>query len=94
MAGGEGAQGRMANVLMSALGAQSMAPSIGLVDLNEGDWLVLCTDGLTKHVPDDAITATLSASANPDEACTRLVDAALEAGGTDNVTVVTALFAP
>ena len=42
------------NVLSSAVGGD-LVPSVGVVDLAEGDALLLCTDGLTKHVSDDRI---------------------------------------
>jgi PPM family protein phosphatase len=51
--------------------------------------LILCTDGLSGYVEDDAI-AKLAIGTDPQTACRRLVDAANEAGGLDNVTVVVA----
>jgi len=60
-----------------------------VVDLADGDTLLLCTDGLTKHVTDERIAEILGS--RPAEAAVHaLVDAALEDGGTDNVTVVVA----
>jgi protein phosphatase len=85
------ARGNLSNVLLSAVGAQSMEPAIGLVDLAPGDWLLLCSDGLTKHVADDAIAQVLNASHDPDAVTSQLVNAALAGGGTDNVTVVAAM---
>ena len=76
------------NVLSSAVGGD-LVPSVGLVDLEEGDSLLLCTDGLTKHVPDERIVELLS-SGTADVAAQALIDAALEGGGSDNVTVVVA----
>ena len=76
------------NVLSSAVGAD-LVPSVGVVDLADGDALLLCTDGLTKHVSDDQIASILS-SGPAQAVATALVDAALEGGGTDNVTVVVA----
>lgn len=90
----EAARGRMANVLMSALGGQTMVPTISLVDLNDGDWILLCSDGLPKHVSDDAIAATLAGATDPAAACERLIEAALDGGGTDNVTVVAGTCRP
>jgi len=52
--------------------------------LIEGDILILCTDGLWNMVDDAAIAETAARSA-PQEACQQLVDAALAAGGYDNV---------
>ena len=84
---------RTSGVLVSAVGASEMTPAIGLVDLVPGDTLLLCTDGLTKHVPDDAIAHILSKADSAEAACRALVDAALTDGGTDNVTVLVARMA-
>ena len=65
---------------------------VHLFELHPGDVLLLCSDGLTDVVPDDAIAAILAAEADPEVACGRLVDAANENGGEDNVTVVLARF--
>lgn len=76
------------NVLSSAVGAD-LVPSVGVIDLAEGDTLLLCSDGLTKHVPDERIAELLSAS-DPESAAQSLINAALEGGGSDNVTVIVA----
>lgn len=52
--------------------------------------LLLCSDGLTGMVPDKAIAAALREESAPEGACRRLVNAALDAGGNDNVTVLVA----
>ncbi|WP_165367358.1 PP2C family protein-serine/threonine phosphatase [Phytoactinopolyspora endophytica] len=52
-----------------------------------GDRLLLCSDGLTDLVPDETV-ATILSEGSPTDAARRLVDAALEAGGKDNVTCV------
>jgi serine/threonine protein phosphatase PrpC len=80
------------NMLTSALGAQ-MTPSIGLIDLEPGDVLLMCTDGLTKHVDDAEIAAVLVAGASAEECCKRLIDRTLERGASDNVTVIVSRFA-
>ncbi len=81
---------RTGEILVSAVGAPEMLPSIGLVDLQPGDVLLLCTDGLSKHVPDDRIAEILGRAEGAEAACRELVAAALAEGGTDNVTVVVA----
>jgi serine/threonine protein phosphatase PrpC len=78
---------RWKNVLTSAVGTD-FEPSIGLVDLQPGDVLLLCTDGLTKHVPDDDIVAIVGAGGSAEESCKRLVNLTLERGASDNVTVI------
>jgi protein phosphatase len=77
------------NVLASAVGAD-INPSIGLLDLQYDDTVLLCSDGLTKHVSDEEISAFLQEGQDAASTCRRLVDAALEGGGTDNITVVVA----
>jgi len=80
--------------LVSAVGGPEMTPAVGLVDLLPGDILMLCTDGLTKHVPNERIAELLGAATDSKAACRALVDAALADGGTDNVTVVVARMEP
>jgi len=76
------------NVLSSAVGGE-LAPNVGVVDLAQGDVLLLCTDGLTKHVPDERIAQLLTSGA-AESVAQSLIDAALEGGGSDNVTVIVA----
>ena len=83
---------RFKNVLTSALGAE-ITPSTGLIDLQAGDVLLLCTDGLTKHVPDGDIAGILGEGRSAEQSCRRLVDLTLERGASDNVTVVVGRFA-
>ena len=82
------------NVLTSALGGSEIKPSLGLVDLARGDALLLCTDGLTKHVTDQTITAELGRGEGAEATCRRLVDDALAGGGSDNVSVIVARAVP
>lgn len=65
-------------------------PDVRTVELAPGDRLLLCTDGLTGMVDDDAVARILSENAEPEAACRALVDAANAAGGKDNITVVVA----
>ena len=78
------------NVLSSAVGAQDMTPAVSALTLEQGDSLVLCTDGLTKHVTEKQIAAALGAASNAEAGCRELIDLALAGGGRDNVTVVVA----
>jgi protein phosphatase len=80
----------LASNLASALGSEELTPVIGLVDLQPGDTLMLCTDGLSKLVADERIVELLAGAATAEAACRALVDAALAAGGTDNITAVVA----
>lgn len=67
---------------------------VHLLDLHPDDVLLVCSDGLTEMVSDDAILAVLAAEADPEVACRQLVDQANRNGGEDNVTVVVARFDP
>lgn len=53
----------------------------------QGDWLLLCSDGLTDELDDDQIAAILAKHRTIDEASRALLQAALDSGGRDNVTV-------
>jgi len=81
----------LGSVLTSALGAQ-IKPSIGLVDLQAGDSLLLCTDGLTKHLSDEDIASILGAREPAERTCRRLIDLTLERGARDNVTAIVGHF--
>lgn len=82
-----------AHVLMQAIGGpQDIEPAISQIDLEPGDTLLLCTDGLTKHVARPDMATLLSGAANAADAARALIDAALAGGGSDNVTAVVARF--
>jgi len=50
------------------------------------DLFLLCTDGLTRELPDQTIASLLSKDSPLEELCAGLVDAAKKAGGHDNIT--------
>lgn len=75
------------NVILQALGTGlDVVPAVweSGIDIIKGDRLILCSDGLWNMV-DDAAIAEIAARAAPQEACQQLVDAALAAGGYDNI---------
>jgi protein phosphatase len=86
----QAAHSRTAETLASAVGGSELSPSVGLVDLEPGDSLLLCTDGLTKHVPDERIAEVLALPVDAKAMATQLVADALAAGGSDNVSVIVA----
>ena len=51
---------------------------------------LLCSDGLTKHVSDERIAERLGAIKSAKQVCDDLLQDALDAGGTDNITVTIA----
>jgi protein phosphatase len=63
-------------------------PETRLLELLLGDRLLLCSDGLTSMLDHDSISLILRRHQSPDVACQELIDAANEAGGKDNITVV------
>ena len=63
-------------------------PDVQTVQLQAGDRLLLCSDGLTNMVPDGQIVQLLQVNAEVEAACKGLVNAANAAGGTDNITAL------
>jgi serine/threonine protein phosphatase PrpC len=63
-------------------------PDVQTVQLQAGDRLLLCSDGLTNMVSDRQIVQLLHVNAGAEEACQALVNAANVAGGTDNITAL------
>ena len=68
--------------------SEGVSAEIHKLALLDGDTLLFCTDGLTEPVDDDAIAEILNHHPDPEDACQRLVDLALDRGGPDNVTAV------
>jgi len=60
------------------------------VKLENEDYLVLCSDGLSNQVSNDEIARITRGHSRPEEICGALVEEALHTGAPDNVTVVTA----
>jgi len=82
------------HLLVNALGGsnEDVEVDVDRLKLITGDRLLLCSDGLTDMVDDDEICQVLVECRESAEACRRLVDLALAAGGRDNVTVVVASY--
>jgi protein phosphatase len=75
------------NVITRALGTQScVTPDIFELETAPGDLFLLCSDGLTRELSDSLIESLLRVGAPLDELCRRLVAAANQAGGHDNIT--------
>lgn len=75
------------SVLTRALGPKlSLRADYHTVFVSAGDWLMQCTDGIHGVVPDTVIGQILTQH-TPEEACQRLIDAAVERHGDDNMTV-------
>jgi PPM family protein phosphatase len=95
LASKEEAPPRIRHVLVNVLGGSTehVNVDVDLVQLEDGDRLLLCSDGLTDLVDDETIAAMLTKAASSHEACAALVALALERGGRDNITVVAAVYA-
>ncbi|MGQ0539735.1 MAG: PP2C family protein-serine/threonine phosphatase [Gemmatimonadaceae bacterium] len=80
-------QSPLSHVLSSAIGSESR-PVVTSIALHPTVTTFMCTDGLTKHVSNDHIRERLMNIRSSEEVCRTLLSDALEAGGTDNITVV------
>jgi serine/threonine protein phosphatase PrpC len=77
------------NVLASAIGADEATPEVTRVDVTTRTTVILmCSDGLTKHVKDDEIERHLKQMKSSEQVCNDLLNLALERGGTDNITIL------
>ncbi len=75
------------NVITRALGTQSqVTPDIFELEAEPGDIFLLCSDGLTRELPDHIIQSLLSCDLPLDPMAAQLVEAAKKAGGHDNIT--------
>jgi len=81
-------------VLIQALGASESdcRPDIHDYVLEDGDQLLLCTDGLTEMVSDAEIESVLKREESAQASCRKLIQSALNNGGNDNVTVIVARY--
>ena len=76
------------NVITRALGADGSVPDYWLMPVIAGERLLACSDGLYTEVSEDRLAEHLAAGAPPGVTARRLLAAALDAGGRDNVTVL------
>ncbi|WP_166870513.1 MULTISPECIES: protein phosphatase 2C domain-containing protein [unclassified Salinibacterium] len=77
------------NVITRAIGfGATPQPDFWMVPIRTGQRVLICSDGLTKEVGAEDLTGMLAAGASSLDTANSLVDAALKAGGRDNVTVV------
>jgi PPM family protein phosphatase len=75
------------NVITRALGTQpTVTPDVFPLDIEPGDLLLLCSDGLTRELSDDLLESMLKLDRALEELCSRLTEAANKAGGHDNIT--------
>ncbi len=79
------------HVLSSAIGADEAVPEVTRVDITErGSLILLCSDGLTKHVSDEEIAAAIENMTSSEQVARGLLELALSRGGRDNITIISA----
>ncbi|MEM6991862.1 MAG: protein phosphatase 2C domain-containing protein [Myxococcota bacterium] len=90
----EAERSHFSHVLVNAVGGGSDALEVEVhkIVLQQDDKLLLCSDGLSGYVDEDAIAAKVRSDAPVDEIVGDLIDLANEAGGRDNITAVVARF--
>ena len=77
------------NVITRAVGpSDSVTPDYVRLDVVAGDRFVICSDGLTKELTDYGIRHFLDENADPADAVNAMLDAALENGGRDNISII------
>ena len=79
---------RWAHVLSSSIGGPQSAPVVIRLPSNWSNVHLLCSDGLTKHVSNDQIRDRLASMTSAKQVCEQLLQDALDAGGTDNITII------
>lgn len=77
------------NVITRAVGASEMTvPDYTALELRDGDYFVICSDGLTKELTDYGIAHFIAAHPEPAAAIDAMMTAALDNGGRDNITLI------
>ncbi len=84
----------LANVLSSAIGGPRTTPVVTRVRMEWPMVHLLCSDGLTKHVPDEQIRHRLATMTSAKHVCETLLQDALDGGGSDNITIVVGRAVP
>jgi PPM family protein phosphatase len=78
----------MANVLSSAIGGDTTHPVVTRLNADWHNVHLMCSDGLTRHVTDERIAEILSSMTSSKQAGELLLQEALDAGGSDNITII------
>ena len=76
------------HTLTSSIGGSHTQPKVTRIEMDWGYVLLLCSDGLTRHVSDDRIRDVLRSMTSARQACETLLQDGLDGGGTDNITIV------
>lgn len=79
----------LSHVLVSAIGGEAALPEVTRLDIRDrNSVLLLCSDGLTKHVSDAEIAQRVGDMQSSEQLCRSLLELALERGGSDNITIL------
>ncbi len=78
------------NLLDQCVGCGSCEPETGWLDIKAGDLLILTTDGLHGEVTTETMASLLTFQTNIETKAKSLIQAALDAGGKDNITIIVA----
>jgi len=84
----DAAGSRLSNILSSAIGGPQAAPVVRRIQQTRDSVGLLCSDGLTRHVSDERIRDRLLSMTSAQQACETLLQDALDAGGSDNITII------
>ena len=77
------------NIITKAIGTNGdIEADLFIEELKEGDYVLICSDGLTTMVKDETIAEILSENTNINESLKRLISEANKNGGKDNISVV------
>ena len=83
------AESPLSHVLSSAIGGSATTPVVTRIDIRGANPVILlCSDGLTKHVSDQEIEQHVIAMQSSEQLCRTLLELSLERGGRDNITLV------
>lgn len=81
------------NVILQALGVQKRVDvALSCAELRRGDWVVLCSDGLSGKADAEELRGVLEKCTGPQEACQQMIAIARDRGGEDNITVIVVKF--
>src|SRR5882762_5941714 len=77
------------NVISRALGAEdSVEVDMKTIEVEDGTTFLLCTDGITRHIPDNEIRELLSSGQEPETICGEMKERGSQRGAEDNLTAV------
>lgn len=81
------------NIILQSLGGQEeVQVAVNSVQLQAGDYLLLCSDGLSNKLSAEEIRKFIARAPNLESACTTMISVAKKRGGDDNITVVLCKF--